>query len=141
MKKIGTVLSFFLIIGVIFYSFYSLMPSDNSGSTVPDSEFSIDRALIPLKEISKAPHYLGSIEHERVRFYLISQLKSMGLQVEEQTGFVLQEELKSLDKPKNIIGRIKGATDGKALLYCRIMTVPKYIQTVPAMQEVALRLF
>jgi len=67
MKKIGAVLSLLLIITLVFYSFYGLAPHYNGDETAPAIEFSVDRALQPLSEISKKPHYLGSEGHEEVR--------------------------------------------------------------------------
>lgn len=116
MKKFSTIISILLIIGIIYYSFDSLMPSNGTPLSLPETQFSTERALIPLKEISKAPHFLGSEDHERVRLYLISHLKSMGLEVESQVGYVLQDELRTLVKPKNIIARIKGSNSKKSLM-------------------------
>src|SRR5690606_12498367 len=116
MKKFGAVLSLLLIIALVFYSFYGLMPHYNENKTVAEPEFSIKKALIPLKEISKTPHYLGSEGHETVRNYLLSELEKLGLETEIQKGFVLSPKSKTLTKPKNILGRIKGSGHGKTLL-------------------------
>ncbi len=116
MKKLGAVLSLLLIIALVFYSFYGLTPHYDGDETVPAIEFSVDRALQPLKEISKKPHYLGSEGHEEVREYLISELRKLGLDPHIQKGFSLNPESKTLDKPINIVARIKGSEDGKALL-------------------------
>ncbi|MCB0454497.1 MAG: M28 family peptidase [Aequorivita sp.] len=116
MKKIGAVLSLLLIITLVFYSFYGLTPHYNGDETAPAIEFSVDRALQPLSEISKKPHYLGSEGHEEVREFLISELRKLGLDPHIQKGFSLNPESKTLDKPINIIARIKGSGEGKALL-------------------------
>jgi hypothetical protein len=92
------------------------MPRSGTAASIPDTEFSTERALIPLREISKAPHYHGSKEHERVRSFLKNELNDLGMETEIQEGFVLNSESRSLNKPKNIIGRIKGTGNGKALL-------------------------
>ncbi|MFK5983423.1 MAG: M20/M25/M40 family metallo-hydrolase [Flavobacteriaceae bacterium] len=116
MKRFQSLLSFLLIIGLVYFSFYSLMPQSGEPATVPDTEFSSERALIPLKEISKAPHYIGTQEHERVREYIIKQFQKLGLETQVQEGFVMNPKWKSLDKSKNIIAKMKGSGDGKALL-------------------------
>jgi len=92
------------------------MPQSGRDASTPNTEFSSDRALIPLKEISKAPHYVGTQEHERVREYLVDQFEDLGLEVTIQEGFVLNTKWKSLDRAKNIVTKIKGTTEGKALL-------------------------
>jgi len=116
MKRFGALLSFILIIGLIYYSFSSLMPNEGASLDAPKTEFSTDRALIHLKEITKAPHYIGSPEHTRVREYLVKALEQLGLEVEIQEGFVFNERGARLDKPKNIIAKIKGSENGKSLV-------------------------
>ncbi|HET8803582.1 MAG TPA: M28 family peptidase [Aequorivita sp.] len=116
MKKIDAVLSLLLIIALIFYSFYSLSPHYKADKAVPATDFSVDRALQPLSEISKKPHYLGSEGHEEVREFLITELRKLGLDPHIQEGFSLNPESKTLNKPINIVARIKGTEEGKALL-------------------------
>ncbi|MDC0858000.1 M20/M25/M40 family metallo-hydrolase [Flavobacteriaceae bacterium] len=116
MKSLQSLASFLLIVGLVYYSFFSLMPQKGSPSSVAETKFSTERALIPLKEITKAPHYIGTKEHARVRNYLIGQLEELGLETQVQQGFVINPKWKSLDKPKNIIAKIQGSENGKSLL-------------------------
>lgn len=116
MRKLNGVLSLVCVLIILYISFSTLMPRKGKDAETPLTEFSAARALVPLKEISKAPHYLGSEEHERVREYLVTQLESLGLETEIQEGFVLNTSSRSLDKPKNIVARIKGKNPTKALL-------------------------
>ncbi len=116
MKSLQSLASFLLIVGLLYYSFFSLMPQKGSPSSVSETEFSTERALIPLKEITRAPHYIGTKDHTRVRNYLIGQLEELGLETQVQEGFVINPKWKSLDKPKNIIAQIKGSENGKSLL-------------------------
>ena len=114
--KNASVVSFFLLLGLIYFSFYSLMPQTISSLTAPEVEFSTERALIPLKEISKAPHYVGTAENKRVREFLIQSLQDLGLSPETQQGYVLNERRGRMNQPVNIIAKIKGSEAGKALL-------------------------
>ena len=116
MKSLQSLASFLLIVGLVYYSFFSLMPQKGSPSSIAETKFSTERALISLKEITKAPHYIGTKEHARVRNYLIGQLEELGLETQVQEGFVINQKWKSLDKPKNIIAQIKGSENGKSLL-------------------------
>lgn len=92
------------------------MPSSGTPATADKTQFSTQRALQPLKEITKAPHFHGSEEHTRVREYLVQQLQELGLETEVQEGFVLNESWRGLDKPKNVIGVLKGSGNGKSLI-------------------------
>lgn len=116
MKSINTVLSLLLLVAISYYSFYGLMPHYEENKIVPATDFSVERALRPLKEISKAPHFLGSEAHEEVRKFLISELHKLGLEPHIQKDFSLNPISKTLNKPINIVARIKGSESGKALL-------------------------
>ncbi len=116
MKKFGALLSLLFIIAVVYYSFYSLTPHYDKDELIPATEFSVDRTLEPLSEIAKQPHYLGSEGHEKVRKILLAEMVKLGLDPHIQEGFSLNPDSKTLNKPINIVGRIKGSEDGKALL-------------------------
>jgi len=116
MNRLRTIFSLLIIIGLTYYSFYYLMPQSGTSASIPETEFSTTRALIPLKEITNATHFVGAEDHERVRFYLIEQLEQLGLNVETQEGFVLNSKWISLNNSKNILAKIKGSENGKALL-------------------------
>ena len=116
MKRFQSLISFFLIIGLVYLSFSSLMPKSGTPASISETKFSTERALIHLKEITKAPHYIGTEEHARVREYIVEQLNGLGLKTEIQEGFIMNPKWKSLDKPKNILAKIKGSGNGKSLL-------------------------
>lgn len=104
-----------LIVLAVYWSFSVLLPSKISKFDAPENEFSTERALVHLKKISKAPHYLGNAEHTQVRNYIIKQLEALGLETEVQEAFSMSQ-WGNLSKPKNIIARIKGSGNGKALV-------------------------
>ena len=52
----------------------------------PPHLFSAQRAMDDVREISKAPHPLGSAENARVRAYLRQRLADLGFNVSEQRG-------------------------------------------------------
>ena len=92
------------------------MPQVNLSSSIPEDQFSLERALIPLKEISKKPHYHGSTEHKRVRDFLENELKGLGFETQIQEGFVFDSSSKGLDRPKNIVAKLKGSQNTKSLI-------------------------
>jgi hypothetical protein len=92
------------------------MPTEGSSASTPETQFSTERARSILREISKEPHYVGSEEHARVRTYLIGQLEQVGLETQQQEGYVLNSKSGGFTKPKNIMARIKGHEEGEALL-------------------------
>lgn len=82
---------------------------------VPLSEFSTDRAFAKVEAIAKQPHYVGSDNHEKVAQYLQQELHKLGLETSIQEGYTLTD-WGNLVKSKNILARIKGTQNTKALL-------------------------
>jgi hypothetical protein len=115
-KKHHQIVSLFVVILSVFYSFYVLSPSAKIKKNKALTEFSVDKALLQLKEITKKPHFTGSPEHEVVRNYIVSELEKLGLQVEIQDQMAVNQKWSAATKAKNILARIKGSENGKALL-------------------------
>jgi Peptidase family M28 len=114
MKKIfAPLISGFVILVIIFWVFYGMMPQSILGNESL-SEFSTKRALEKVKYISQKPHYVGSINHIEVGNYLVSELQKMGLETSIQEGFSFSWD--NLIRPKNILAKIKGSNSDKALL-------------------------
>ncbi len=112
-KQSSTFIALLLFL-MVYGTFYFEMPQ--SVSEVKNvNEFSTPKALNHIKIISEKPHYISSSQHEVVVQYISSELQKMGLETTFQEGFVLSEG-KNLTKPKNIITKIKGKKNGKALL-------------------------
>ncbi len=116
MKHLSAIISAIVILLLIVFSFQSLMPNEGTLASAPLTEFSAERALVPLREIAKAPHYLGTDEHSRVRGFIISELEKLGLETQVQEKFILSNSFRGLLKPRNIIARLKGRGKGKSLV-------------------------
>jgi hypothetical protein len=105
-----------LIILAIYWSFFALMPTHISDLNTEPNAFSSERALVHLKNITKKPHYVGSEEHEVVKNYLVKALNDLGLETQLQEAYSQNKKWGSIVKPKNILARIKGSDNSKALL-------------------------
>lgn len=104
-----------IIIGGIYWSFLALLPQTISNLDEDNQKFSTQRALVHLKEITKAPHFSGNTAHLEVRDYIEIQLQKLGLETQIQEAYSIRD-WGNLVKPKNIIAKIKGRENGKALL-------------------------
>ena len=104
----------FLVVS-IYVGFDALLPNKISSIDADRNTFSTARALIHLSEISQKPHFVGNVEHENVRSYIVEQLEKLGLETQIQEGYSMSQ-WGSLAKPKNILARIEGREQGKALL-------------------------
>jgi len=113
LKKI---IAFALILVAIYWSFSALLPSKISQLDANNNTFSTQRALVHLKEISKTPHYVGSETHDDVMRYIVQELQKLGLQTQIQEGYSYNKKWGSLTQVKNILARVKGSDNTKALL-------------------------
>lgn len=116
MKVFRSIIPLLVIVCAVFLSFSLLMPTSNEEQFVPPPEFSVDRAMTPLLEITKKPHFTGSEAHTEVRNIIIKELHKAGLEPHIQEGFSLNEESKTLTKPINILAKFPGSDSTKALL-------------------------
>lgn len=114
-KDYSSIFASLFLLGILGLIYFTMMPhwtSDEEGSL---SEFSTKRALTQVEAISKQPHYVGSKEHEVVANYLVKELNKLGLETSVQEGYTLSD-WGNLAQSKNILARIKGTSNAKALL-------------------------
>jgi len=114
-KKYHQLVSILILVATIYYSFSSLLPSFKA-DTNSIAEFSNQRALKHLEIISKKPHFTGSEEHTVVLNYLVGEFEKLGLEVEIQEQIAINGKNRAATKVKNIVTKIKGTENGKALL-------------------------
>lgn len=114
-KNYSSLISVAIILGLLGFLFASLMPSWSPDEDKKVTEFSTSRALEHINAIAKQPHYVGTKNHEVVANYIIKELKNLGLETTVQEGFTLSD-WGNLAKSKNIMCRIEGTKNTKALL-------------------------
>lgn len=116
MRKNNTsIYSQLVLVAILFGIFFFMMPQSYDQTEAPLSEFSTKRALSIVKEISKKPHFVGSKNHEVIANYLQKELQDLGIETSVQEGFTMTEK-GTLVKSKNIVARLKGSKNNKALL-------------------------
>ncbi|MEM9680581.1 MAG: M28 family peptidase, partial [Bacteroidota bacterium] len=98
----------------VYFSFSSLKPS-SAPKVKDDTSFSSERAMAHLKTISETPHYVGADAHDDVKKYITRELQALGLSTATQEGYSINT-WGNMTKPKNIIARIEGTDNSKALM-------------------------
>ncbi|WP_298779313.1 M28 family peptidase [uncultured Polaribacter sp.] len=116
MKRISSLLSVLIILGVIYWSFSDLKPTLSLEKKLEKSNYSLNNALFHLKNISKKTHFVGSDEHQKVQNYIVDELQKMGFETEIQTQTAINEKWVAATTTQNIIAKLKGAENGKALM-------------------------
>ncbi|MFY0628961.1 MAG: M20/M25/M40 family metallo-hydrolase [Flavobacteriaceae bacterium] len=115
MKKYASIISLIIVLISAYWGFYDLSPTSIT-QPKSDTEFSIDNALLHLKNITKEVHYVGTEGHKNVQNYLFGELQKMGLNPTIQTQTVINKKWYAGTTTENIIAKIKGKENGKALL-------------------------
>jgi hypothetical protein len=114
-KEYSSFISILFILTILGLLFVTLMPQWTSDDEGPLTEFSTKRAFEQIKNIAEKPHFVGSKNHETVAQYLQNELHKLGLESTVQEGYTLTD-WGNLVKSKNILARIKGNQNSKALL-------------------------
>ena len=115
MKKYDYLISFLLIVAAVYWGLEETMPGYEPDVNKPVTNFSTDRAMLHVQNISKKPHGVGFEGHEEVREYIVTELERLGLETQIQQGYTAGD-WGNLSKAINIMARIEGSGDGKALL-------------------------
>lgn len=90
-------------------------PAPAPASTALD-QFSAERAMVRLHKIASEPHPTGSPANERVRTYLIGELKALGLAPQVQSEMGTSALMSTAGNIHNIVLRMPGKQPGKALM-------------------------
>lgn len=86
-------------------------------STAPDTVFSAERALRHVAVIARRPHPMGTDEHDRVRDYIVGQLKALGIDTQIQETTAIGTRYQAAGRVQNIVGLLRGsAPNGKVVL-------------------------
>ncbi|WP_324720418.1 M28 family peptidase [Salinimicrobium sp. HB62] len=114
-KNLQALLALIIVISGIIWSFTGTRPQVDLEKQIPADQFSTARAFEHVKALAQEPHYVGSKAHAYARNYVVDELEKLGLLVEMQEGFTMNKG-GTLTRPQNILARIDGKGNGKALL-------------------------
>ena len=112
----AAILSFLLLMGLTYFSFYTHKPQSVSGPDTPLTEFSTARAMVYVDSLAQKPHAVGMPAHGQVQNYIINTLEEMGLEIEVQSDFAYKPGWGALSRAENIIARIPGSVGDQTLL-------------------------
>ncbi|HET8839083.1 MAG TPA: M20/M25/M40 family metallo-hydrolase [Flavobacteriaceae bacterium] len=113
--RFTNILVFLMLSALVYYSFFGLMPHSDKNANIKKTKFSTERAMQHVEKIAQFPHSVGTVEHSLVRNYLVSELEEMGLEVQTQQAYVLNDD-RILGRPQNIIAKIEGTNPQKKAL-------------------------
>ncbi|HEX8474827.1 MAG TPA: M20/M25/M40 family metallo-hydrolase [Pyrinomonadaceae bacterium] len=115
-------LSVLFIATLAYLSIARLQPPDTVPADAPSGEFSSARAVKHLRAIAQKPRPVGTLEHARVRQYILDELTALGVAAEVQQTTAVSEWNPRGNRPvaagivHNIVARVPGTSNTKALL-------------------------
>lgn len=80
-----------VIIAAVALAWLTSAPPAPSPDTAPATEFSAERAMAVVRDIGRAPHPIGSAEHDRVRDAVLARLQGLGAQAWTVTGSAVRK--------------------------------------------------
>jgi hypothetical protein len=112
-----------LLVGSVLVAMLAFQPPAPQPASAPAEAFSAERALVHVWSMARQPHPVGSAEHARVRDYLLSELKRLGLSPEVQRTAVVAEyptpfglTYRPAATVQNVLARLPGRSSERALL-------------------------
>jgi acetylornithine deacetylase/succinyl-diaminopimelate desuccinylase-like protein len=101
------------------YSLYLFSPPEAVSKDAPLSSFSAERAMKHVREMCQKPHLIGTEEHGRVREYIVSEAKKLGLaaEIQETTAVHYYHHRLIIGRVSNVIAILKGTDSSKGVLF------------------------
>ncbi len=125
--------AFFFILLLVYLCITLIQPPARVLDNAPLAEFSSGRAMRHLRNIAQKAHPTGSMEHARVREYIINELSALGVEPSVQEASVVAKD-RGDGRPvaagtmRNIVARVRGTDNSKALMlaahYDSVNTAP-----------------
>ena len=81
-------------------------------ASAPPTAFSAERAMKYVFAIAQRPHPIGSAEHDRVRDYLVAQLRILGLEAQVQHTTGVGTRYQGAGRVQNVLARMAGSQSG-----------------------------
>jgi hypothetical protein len=110
----GLLTLFFVVLSLI--AIHMDRPPHPVSNNAPATEFSAERAMTHLAMIARAPHPMGSAEHDAVRDYIVHTLRGLKLEPQIQRITDRGQDFGMDGEVENIACRLKGSSAGKAVL-------------------------
>ena len=101
----------FVAICIVFAEHVS-RPPGAIPENAPPTAFSAERAMKHVVAIAQRPHPIGSAEHDRVRDYLVAQLRNLGLDPQIQNATGVGTRYADAGRVQNILARMPGRQNG-----------------------------
>lgn len=114
-------LAFAVLLAVVVATAWQQQPHGFRTESAPSEVFSAGRAFRTVQDIARAPHPVGTAEHDRVRDQLAGELRKLGLQTEIVQGVGkwpdgLKPDDAGFGRTANIIARL-GGTESTGTVY------------------------
>jgi Peptidase family M28 len=86
---------------------------DPVAAGAPGVEFSAERAMTTVRAIAQRPHPVGSVDHDRVRDYILAEFTRLGVTPGRQAGI---GSYRRTGKAENIVARLPGTANTRPVM-------------------------
>ncbi|RVX39782.1 peptidase M28-like protein [Nonomuraea polychroma] len=127
MSRLPGLLALGLLAATAVVTIRRLRPPPPLPADAASREFSAARANEHVRRFARRPHPVGSAEHARVRDYLVSEMRRLGLrtEVQEAVGRSPRDRRPVLGRVFNIVGVVPGAAPtGRVIVTAHYDSVP-----------------
>ena len=107
-----------LLLGVAAAAIWGTTPPRALDEGAPADQFSAGRAKVHLQQIAREPHPIGTAANDRVRDYLVEQLRSLGADVQVETTVGITDARRQIyaGTVRNIFASIRGTANSQAVM-------------------------
>src|SRR5262245_9092632 len=106
------VVAFLFVASCVLFAQRASRPPATLPENASKSAFSAERAMKHVLAIAQRPHPIGTAEHDRVRDYLLAQLRILGLEPQVQKSTGVGTRYADAGRVQNILGRMPGRQSG-----------------------------
>lgn len=116
-RSIAAVQTLLLLIAGVALVRRAAAPPPVIEAPAPLTAFSADRAMAHVRAIAQRPHPTGSVENDRVRDYVLGELRALGLTLTVQETLGIGTRHRAVGRIRNILARLPGtANSGRAVM-------------------------
>lgn len=104
------------IVACAYGAIAALQPPAAAGLDTPATEFAAARAMLDVVEMAERPHPISSLDHDRVRDYLVLRFRALGVEPElqETTGVFARDGVAG--RVTNVLARLKGTKSTRPVM-------------------------
>ncbi len=100
---------------IVYLAFIPLKPSEVKNNYIVDGSFFLGHATRHVNALTSHQHYVGALQHSRVKTYIIKELQKLDLEIKIQKTTIANDK-NTVTEVENIFTKIKGSDPSRKAL-------------------------